>query len=669
MAVDGRWNEAEGWGAVPPRPGFTEAGDSFRDLVESAPIAFLRTRVDGQILMVNPALARLLGHASPAAMIAAVGGRSPGLYVDPAERERGLAQTAGTREWVTFDTRLRRADGQSIEGSITVRRVLDPQGEPVLEGFFEDVTERRRAERERDQMFHLSGDLFLVAGLDGYVRQWNPSVERLMGWSPEELRARPYLDFVHPDDRGGLLDNMLGYVHGSPVLDVTCRLACKDGSYRWISWNSYPAPSGDAVFSVGRDVTAQREHDEERARLETQLRHSQKMEGIGRLAGGIAHDFNNILAVILSYASFVKSAVEELPAVHADAVEIERAASRAAELTRQLLAFSRKSIVNPSLLDVLQTLSGLEKMIQRIVGEDITLTIDHPDGLWLTRLDPSWLDQIILNLVVNARDAMPVGGRLLIETANATEDEVRRLSQLPPRDYVRITVADTGTGMPPEVMEHLFEPFFTTKKEGKGTGLGLATVYGIVRQSGGYIFVESTAGRGSRFTLSFPRAAEDERRLVRRPTGQSEPVASATVLVVDDEPALRKIAVRALSSRGYTVIEAASGADALARADDHPGTIDVVVTDVIMPGMNGRQLVERLRARRPTIAALFMSGYTDDTIHRHGIDETEVHFLQKPFTPRSLLAALARMVRFDPLEPHRPGEGGPGDTEPPPSGS
>jgi two-component system cell cycle sensor histidine kinase/response regulator CckA len=391
-----------------------------------------------------------------------------------------------------------------------------------------------------------------------------------------------------------------------------------------------------------RRAMEERRLREERARLEEQLLQSQKMEAVGRLAGGIAHDFNNLLQIILSYAEMAMERPGLEPEELQDLDEIKKAARRAANLTRQLLAFSRRQVLDPIALDINTVLKDLGKMLQRLIGEDIEIRFVLAPEPARVKADPGQIENVVMNLAVNARDAMPQGGMLTIETA-ATEVDQTHARQHPfvsPGPYVMVTVADTGTGMNADVRSHIFEPFFTTKDPGKGTGLGLATVYGIVKQSGGHISVYSEPGKGSSFKILLPRA--DKSAVGAKPArGAEESLrGSETILLVEDEPSLRKLVRQILRGRGYTVIEAPGGAKALDAAQKHEGPIQLLLTDVVMPGMSGRELAERLAPLRPEMKILYMSGYTDDAIVNHGVPGSGAALIQKPFSQ----AALARKV-------------------------
>ena len=392
------------------------------------------------------------------------------------------------------------------------------------------------------------------------------------------------------------------------------------------------------------EIEERKRADAEREKLEEQLRMSQKMEAIGSLAGGVAHDFNNLLSVILGYTGFALDAMPENTPLRADLLEVRKAGERAAALTRQLLAFGRKQVLQPLPLSLNQVATGLEQMLRRILGEDIDLLQTLAPELGLTLADPSQIGQVLMNLVVNARDAMPEGGKLTIGTANVEVDEeyAARHVAVMPGPYVMLAVTDTGCGMDPTTKARLFEPFFTTKEPGKGTGLGLSTVYGIVRQTGGNIWVYSEPGLGTTFKIYLPRVLSatmptvtEPPALPRRATG------TETILVVEDEEALRRVARRILGAAGYTVLAAANGDEALAICAQHVGDIHLILTDVVMPRMSGKMLAQKLAQTRPTLKVLYMSGYTDDAIVHHGVLDAETQFLAKPFTAPD----LARKVR------------------------
>jgi PAS domain S-box-containing protein len=394
-----------------------------------------------------------------------------------------------------------------------------------------------------------------------------------------------------------------------------------------------------------RKQIAERERAEEALRRsEEELRQSQKMEAIGRLAGGIAHDFNNLLSIILSYSAMMMDSLSPDDSLRADAEQIAIAGQRARDLTRQLLAFSRRQMMRPEVLDLTEVVRGVEPMLRRVLGEDIELTISLAQPTSLVKADPGQIQQIIMNLVVNARDAMPDGGKLWIETLDVTldEDQVRGHPRAQPGPYVSLTVSDTGVGLDETTRVHIFEPFFTTKPKGKGTGLGLSTVLGIVQQSGGHVSVESTPTAGAAFRIFLPRTSE---ALIPHPPPREprQPVArrgSETILLVEDEGQLRVLARDILRSAGYTVFDAPNAAEAIKASQRHAGPIHLLVTDVVMPHIGGRELARRLVVERPRMRVLYMSGYTDDAIVQHGMVDPTIAFLPKPITPDALLGKI-----------------------------
>jgi len=414
----------------------------------------------------------------------------------------------------------------------------------------------------------------------------------------------------------------------------------KDGSVIWISESARAVrdQQGTLLCYEGtvEDIT-------ERNRLEQQLLQSQKMEAIGRLAGGVAHDFNNLLTAIMGYSELLLSGVGSEEARRRNTEQIKKAAERAAALTNQLLAFSRRQVLTMKVLDLNDVVVVLEPMLRRLIGEEITLVAILDRALKHTKADMGQIEQVIMNLVVNARDAMPRGGTLTIETANVELDQayVDRHGLVPPGAYVKLTVSDTGCGMGAETQSHIFEPFFTTKDPGKGTGLGLSTVYGVIKQSGGYIWVYSEPGQGTTFKIYLPRADEAITTIERSVMSVESPRGTETILLVEDDEAVRAVAEEALRLSGYTVLTARHSDEAFRLHGGCKGPIHLLITDVVMHGMGGLELAGRLVPARPAMKVLYMSGYTDDAVVRHGVLTEQMAFLQKPFTPD----ALARKVR------------------------
>jgi len=515
-----------------------------------------------------------------------------------------------------------------------------------LEGVLGELRAKEAANRRLGTILEQTEEAILTVDLENRITSWNLGARRLLGRTAEEMLGRPLASLFAEGvaDPEGMVNRLLD-TRLPDRLETEFRSA--DGSSIDVMASGSPLTTADGQLDghiiVARDITERRRAEVERAELESQFRQAQKMEAVGRLAGGVAHDFNNLLTVIIGRSEFLR---DQLPANdplvrHVDI--IAQGAQRAANLTGQLLAFSRRQVLQPKVLDLNSVIGGMAEMLRRLIGENIVLVTLPAPGLGQVMADPGQIEQILMNLAVNARDAMPTGGRLTLETSNVVGDEayVRHHLGARPGAYVVLAVTDTGTGMSAETQARLFEPFFTTKGPGKGTGLGLATVYGIVKQSGGNIYVSSEPGRGTSFKVYLPRVdavpdtAEDSDDAGASPRGHE------TILLVEDEPDLRDLALEILAMHGYVVLVAAEADEALRLADGHAGRLDLLLTDVMMPGMSGRELAVELAARRPGLRVLYMSGYTADAMAGHGVLEPEIMFLQKPYSP----AALAHKVR------------------------
>jgi len=476
-----------------------------------------------------------------------------------------------------------------------------------------------------------------------YIAECNSAFARMYGYEqPDEMIGIRVTEVQPPDDPRTIEYLTACVESGFRAMEMESTEKDRDGRTRYFinNWVGI-IEDGKLVRTWGtqRDIT-------DRKVLEEQFRQARKMETAGRLAGGIAHDFNNLLTAILGMSDLLLGDLPQGDPHRSDVEEIKRAASRAASLTRQLLAFSRRQVLQPKILDLNTVVRATENMLRRVIGEDINLITDLAKDLGLVKADPGQLDQVILNLAVNSRDAMPRGGNLAIATRNARIEAstVGVESIMPPGRYIVLSVSDTGTGMSPEIQRHLFEPFYTTKEPGKGTGLGLATVYGIVKQSGGYIFADTEPGRGSTFRIYLPRAQGKVEEPDTLQIHVPDTVAAGTILLVEDEEAVRKLARRVLEGSGYKVLEARDGKAALSAVAAHPGPLDLVLTDVVMPGMSGQELSARLVAQRPGLNVLYVSGYTDDAILQHGRLLPNTAFLQKPFSPATLVSKVQEVL-------------------------
>ncbi len=510
-----------------------------------------------------------------------------------------------------------------------------------------DITERRRGEDELRQVNETlsavidTSPLAIVAmDLEGRVVSWNRAAEQIFGWREEEVLGQVFPP-LPADDTAFFRDNLERIRYGETLSGVERHRQRKDGELVDVAlWN---APrrnaAGEVVgaISVIANVT-------ERKRLEEQFRQSQKMEAVGRLAGGVAHDFNNLLTVITGYSQMVHDALPAGDLLLGYVDEVLRASESAAALTNQLLAFSRRQVVQPQVLDLNTLVANMDKMLHRLIGEDVELVTVLSPRLPKIKVDPGQFQQVLMNLVVNARDAMPDGGRITIETAAAKLKEIELPPGLTPGDYVSLSVLDTGKGMDEETRRRIFEPFFTTKARGKGTGLGLSTAYGIVKQSGGDIWVTTEPGKGSQFRIFLPAVEEAAAAGIQSGLAPSVRKGTETVLVVEDETGLRKLVREVLHAHGYVVLQAGDVREALRICEQHLGAIHLFLTDVVMPYMSGRELAERATALRPRMKVLYMSGYTDVIAGQPATIDRKMPFLQKPFTPDTLLSKIRAVL-------------------------
>jgi PAS domain S-box-containing protein len=472
-------------------------------------------------------------------------------------------------------------------------------------------------------------------GVHGKWLYVSPQIESILGYSEEEWlsESTEWMRHVLPED-WHVIERAEEASSRGEQFQAEYRITRKDGRVVWVSDSAVVVRGSDShpvMEGLIVDIT-------ERKQLENQLQQSRRMEAVGRLAGGIAHDFNNLLTIIKGYAEMALNRPGKPAELTADVQQIGNAAERASTLIRQLLAFSRKQVLQPKLLDLNASVEGLDKLLSRLMSSHIQMTTVYGKNIGTVKADPSQIEQVIMNLVVNARDAMPNGGRLTIETSNVELDANYALDHVSvkPGPYVMLAVSDTGVGIEPETLAHIFEPFYTTKSGGRGTGLGLSTVYGIVKQSGGYIWVYSEPGKGATFKVYLPCVQES----VAPPPAVVEPVAdhggTETVLLVEDEEAVRELTRTILAQEGYSVLVAKNAEHAEQLAATGSNEIHLLLTDVVMPGVSGRDLARRITARNPRTRVLFMSGYTDSVIAHGGVLESGVAFLQKPFTPRSL---------------------------------
>ena len=523
------------------------------------------------------------------------------------------------------------------EGTAELERANAKLGDDIAERRWAEEALRESQEKYRRVVENASEAILVVQ--DGRLVFTNPKATDISGYSAEELSGRPFAEFIHPADRDMVAERYVKRLKGEDLPPIyTFKIVNKEGATVWVEINAVRVvwEGRPATLNFLADVT-------HRVRLEEQLRHAVKMESLGRLAGGIAHDFNNILTVINGFADLLRMDLPSSDPRQELVTRIREAGRRAAGLTQRLLAFSRKQAVEPHVLDVNDVVRGLDGMLRRTMRESIEMETILATDLRLVKVDPTQMEQVIINLVVNARDAMPDGGKLTIETANVVLDEDYASEHLGTQagGHVMLAVSDTGIGMSEEVKAHLFEPFFTTKEVGKGTGLGLASAYGMVKQSRGSIYCYSEEGLGTTFKVYLPTVGGDAKGIRPEMEGEEVPGGTETVLLVEDDQTVRELAARVLEKAGYTCMDAGSGDEALEQARHHSGPIDLLLTDVVMPRMSGRELAERITGTRPGVKLLYMSGYTDDAVVHHSVLEPGTAFIQKPFSPDS----LARRVR------------------------
>jgi len=510
----------------------------------------------------------------------------------------------------------------------------------------------RKQLAEREELFRLisenAADMIAVVDTNGQRLYNSPSYQKLLGYSQEELGKTSAFEQIHIDDRQTVVDAANEARRSGMGRTVEYRIRHKDG--RWLTLESTASVvrnrdgEVEKLVIVNRDIT-------DRKQLQEQLHRSQKLEAIGRLSGGVAHDFNNILGLIIGYSEALQEHIPPDDPYREAVDEIQNAGKRAAALTQQLLAFSRKQVLEPRNLNLNSIIQDVEKMLRRLVGENIQIELVLSPDTATIKADRSQVEQVILNLVVNARDAMPEGGKLTIETGNWTLDRSTVLVHpyVIPGPYAMLKVTDTGCGMDAELQSHIFEPFFTTKEKGKGTGLGLATAYGVIKQSGGYIWVDSEVGKGTTFRIYLPEVNPVAEAVPEMKAATKAAAERRTILVVEDERSLRKLTKKTLSDAGHTVFEAEDASEALEFSRKTKSAIDLLLTDIIMPGMSGKKLAEVLVTERPGIGVLYMSGYTDGEIATQGNLEQGTAILRKPFTRDELMRqvenALAVVVR------------------------
>lgn len=614
-----------------PQQALRESEALFRTVFDAVPAGLaVSSFEDGRFHDVNQEFERIYGWSK--AEVIGKTSTELGMWVDAAERAgvlRLAASGGGSSRHV--ELRLRGKDGR-VRVMRCAAHQLDILGRKMLVTAFVDVTEARHAEQRYRELVDGVRDVVFALTPEGLITSLNPAFERITGLSCAEWLGRHFDELVHPDDAARARTEMMQAATLGPADTPPLRIKRADGGYCLGEVNVAPRfEDGKLVslFGIGRDIS-------ERASLEEQLRQSQKMEAVGVLAGGVAHDFNNILGIIQGYSAILMRDLQGEESRCALLAEIQGATERAVSLTRQLMLFTRQQVADPRLFDLVELLSGTTKMLSRVLGDDVQVVLRPLTPRALLLADAGQLEQVLANLAANARDAMPKGGTLTLEVDRAElSGAAASEAGVVPGNYVVLSVIDTGVGLDVATKARVFEPFFTTKPSGKATGLGLATVFGIVRQNGGHIAVQSELGRGATFRIWLPLAAESS---VPPPPSNQLLTGTETLLVVDDEPRLRALACTVLRGAGYTVLDAQSGGDALLVLEQHP-EVALLLTDVVMPLMSGDQLVERASQLRPGLPAVFMSGYTGIGAPQ-GRDLGSAQLVQKPFKPESLLRAV-----------------------------
>jgi two-component system cell cycle sensor histidine kinase/response regulator CckA len=617
--------------------------------LDNAPAGFIASDADGTIQYLNATLAQWLGldlseiAAGPLKLDAMMSADNAALI---ARTGRGPANGSTQGSTRRFDIDLVKADGTSLPVRILHRLPRAGNGglahALVLNRGPGEVEEAGAAELRFARLFHAAPIAIATVDAQGCISATNAAFMRLFGHALDDSRKVDLASLVESEGHQALSKALEQAIAGQGLIepvDFTFAGEKERQGRFYLSPIERAQGESEAAIAYALDTTEQRA-------LELQMAQGQKMQAIGQLAGGIAHDFNNMLTAIIGFSDFLLQNHRPTDPAFQDIMNIKQNANRAAGLVRQLLAFSRQQTLRPQVLGLSDVLSELSILLGRLLGENIELKVDQADDLWSVKADLHQFEQVIINLAVNARDAMQDGGKLLIRTVNVTEVESRKLGtgKMPPGEYVLIEVSDTGTGMSAEVMEKMFEPFFSTKEVGRGTGLGLSTVYGIVKQTGGYIVAESEEGKGTTMRVYLPRYVEIAGEIEPpRPAPRERPkdlTGRGTVLLVEDEDAVRSFAARALGQRGYHVLEASTGVEALEMFNNYDGDVDLVVSDVVMPEMDGPTLMKQLRVDHPDLKIIFISGYAEDSFRRHLSDNEDFMFLQKPFDLKELAAAV-----------------------------
>ncbi len=628
-------------------------------LVEHASQPFATAYGDGRVDIVNSAFCELVGYSKEELeTLTWATDLTPPEY--RAMEAASLAEIDRTKRPMHYEKEYVRKDGSRVPVDLFVHLVHDAPGEQAFYfAYVTDVTERklaekalRESERRYRELVETMREGVWAVDQNLVTTFVNARMAEMLGFATDEMVGRHLFDFIPPDTVETMAELMERRTRGTAE-DFDFEFRRKDGTVLFATLETRPFLDADGVFvgavAAVQDATERKAAEAALCERDEQLRQSQKMEAIGQLAGGIAHDFNNLLTAIIGYSDLVLAQPADTPTaeVQADVNEIKHAAERASALTRQILAFSRRQALQPQIISLADVVSDTAPLLRRTLGENIELVTTLDPELGLTEVDPAQLMQVLMNLALNARDAMPSGGRLTIEAANVVVDEgyCRTHPGSPPGNCIVLIVSDTGMGMDAETLSHIFEPFFTTKAPGEGTGLGLSTVYGIVRQSGGNVYVQSDPGAGTKFTIYLPRVNGDGRASKRHDAEGTKAGEGETILVVEDEPAVLHLVTRILSRHGYAVLAAATAAEAATVFQNAKWPVRLLLTDIVLPGgTQGNELAASLSATDPNLQVLYMSGYTRNAIVHSGRLDDGVNYLEKPFTPDSLVARVRELL-------------------------
>lgn len=622
-----------------------ESEEKYRALSEQSSTGVYLIQ-DGQLNYVNPKFAQIFGFHSPDVITFSY---SISDFIVEDEREKvqqNIQQLLESRNAeMHFEVTGQKKDGSLVNLEAFGHRIIF-NTRPAILGTFIDITERKKnlaTIRKLSNAIEQSPMATLITDTHHIIEYVNPAFLRMTGYSIEELLRKSTREVKQNKLSDELFQSISETTRRGQVWQGEIKSSKKNGQKFWLHIVVSPLKDNKGEithFLINMDDIT------ERKQLEDELVQKQKMEAIGRLAGGIAHDFNNLLTVINGYSQLILHTMPEEDPLHQKIEQIFQAGEHAKNLTSQLLAFSRKQIRRPIPLNLTQVVHNFEKMLTRLIGEDVQIICDLEENLWAIESDKSQLEQIILNLAVNARQAMPAGGKIIIKTENFVPDDtmLKTYPEIQAGNYVRLSIEDTGIGMDEETQEHIFEPFFTTKSLGQGTGLGLATVYGIIKQNNGYIYLKSALNKGTKFCIYFPVVEEKIEKTQEQSVSEGNLLGNETIFLVEDDPAVRELTLRSLKYFGYKVITSSNSEEALKKFDQNNITVDLLISDVIMPGMSGKKLVDLLRKEKPDLKVLFMSGYSEDQISKQGVLDSEINFIQKPFAPKDLVKRLRQIL-------------------------